>query len=167
MIDMLAAWRKGTFCFLLTLTLSLPFLTQAAAQDVYGRYHALVIGNNDYAYLPKLETAISDAAATAELLRSKYGFEVTLLLNAKRETILEAVNRLRAELTNKDRLLIYYAGHGEYDRETDTGYWLPVDAKPEDDTKWIANDSLTRHLRAMTALHVMVVADSCVDPASR
>ncbi len=158
---MLAAWRKGMFCFLLALILSLPILAQAATQNEYGRYHALVIGNNDYAHLPKLKTAVSDAAATAELLRGKYGFEVTLLLNAKRERILEEVNRLRAELTNKDRLLIYYAGHGEFDRETDTGYWLPVDAKPQDDTKWIANDSLTRHLRAMTAHHVLVVADSC------
>ncbi len=39
----------------------------ASAQDVrmpeieFGRYHALVIGNNDYKHLPKLQTAVSDA----------------------------------------------------------------------------------------------------------
>jgi len=95
MIEILVTWRKGIVCFLLTLILSLPLLAQAATQDEYGRYHALVIGNNDYAHLPNLETAISDAAATAELLQSKYGFEVTLLLNADRGRILTAVNRLR------------------------------------------------------------------------
>ncbi len=45
----------------------------ASAQDMklpeFGRYHALVIGNNDYQNLPKLNTAVSDATATAELLR--------------------------------------------------------------------------------------------------
>ncbi len=104
---------------------------------------------------------MSDAAAVAEILRLKYGFEVRLLINATRGEILSSVNALRAELTDKDRLLIYYAGHGDLDRETDTGYWLPKDAKPGDDTNWIANESLTRHFRAMAAQHVMVIADSC------
>ena len=91
----------------------------AAADDgriAYGDYYALVIGNNDYAFLPKLETAVSDAAAVAELLRSRYAFkDVKLLLNARRADILREMNRLRAELTGKDNLLIYYAGHGYVD----------------------------------------------------
>ena len=130
-----------------------------------GRYHALVIGNNDYKHLLNLKTAVSDATAMAVLLRTEYRFKVTFLLNATRRQILKQINRLRAELTSRDRLLIYYAGHGELDRETETGYWLPVDAEPEDDTNWIANDSLSRHLRAMSAHHVMVVADSCYSGA--
>ncbi len=82
LIDASLIGRKGTFCILLTVLLSLPILVQAASRDHHGRYHALVIGNSDYAHLPKLETAVSDAIATAGLLRSKYGFDVTLLLNA-------------------------------------------------------------------------------------
>lgn len=127
----------------------------------FGRYHALVIGNNEYRHLPKLETAVNDATATADLLRTKYGFAVTLLHNATREDILRAINRLRAELTEHDNLLIYYAGHGTLEHETGMGYWLPVDAEPENDLNWIANDSLTRRLKGMTARHVIVVADSC------
>ena len=132
-----------------------------AAEIDFGRYHALVIGNNAYAHLPPLESAVGDAVAVAELLGTKYGFEVTLRLNATRDQILSDVNRLRATLTEQDRLLIYYAGHGELDRETETGYWLPTDAKPDDDTRWIANEALTRHFKAMTARHILVVADSC------
>lgn len=127
----------------------------------FGRYHALVIGNNEYRHLPKLETAVNDATATADLLRAKYGFAVTLLHNATREDILRAINSLRAELTERDNLLIYYAGHGALEHETGMGYWLPVDAEPENDLNWIANDSLTRRLKGMTARHVIVVADSC------
>ena len=133
-----------------------------ALQDVdFGRYHALIIGNNDYRHLPKLETAVNDATATADLLRAKYGFTVTLLHNATREDILRAINHLRAELTERDNLLIYYAGHGTLEHDTGMGYWLPVDAEPENDLNWIANDALTRRLKGMTARHVIVVADSC------
>ncbi len=137
----------------------------AAADDgriAYGDYYALVIGNNDYAFLPKLETAVSDAAAVAELLRSRYAFkDVKLLLNARRADILREMNRLRAELTGKDNLLIYYAGHGYVDLAAEEGFWQPVDARDEDDTQWISNSTLTRYLKTMTAKHVMVVADSC------
>ncbi len=65
----------------------------ASAQDgkppkiEFGRYHALVIGNNDYEYLPKLNTAVGDAEAVATLLEEKYGFRVTKLTNASRRDI--------------------------------------------------------------------------------
>ena len=35
----------------------------AQAEVNFGRYHALVIGINDYQYLPRLETAVNDATA--------------------------------------------------------------------------------------------------------
>ena len=72
-----------------------------AAQEVtvpmpeFGTYHALVVGNNDYVHLPKLETAVGDALAVATLLEEKYGFDVTMLRNATREQIANAFNALR------------------------------------------------------------------------
>ena len=128
----------------------------------FGGYYALVVGNNDYAFLPRLETAVSDAAAVAELLRSRYGYrDVRLLLNARRAEILRELNRLRAELTERDNLLIYYAGHGYLDPVASEGFWQPVDAREDDDTQWIPNSTLTRYLKTMSAKHVMIVADSC------
>lgn len=126
-----------------------------------GGHHALIIGNNDYKHLPKLQTAVNDAETVADLLARRYGFKTTLLLNATRMQTLLALNRLRAELTEEDKLLIYYAGHGTLERETQTGYWLPIDAQEDNDIHWIANADLTRRLRGMSARHVMVVADSC------
>ncbi len=152
---------SGFMLRVLLLTIAVMASSTGQAREGFGGYHALVIGNNDYEHLTPLETAVNDATAVARILRVKYDFDVTLLLNATRDQILSAVNVLRATLAVQDRLLIYYAGHGVLDRITDTGYWLPVDAKPEDDTRWIANESLTRHFRAMSARHVLVVADSC------
>ncbi len=127
----------------------------------FGRYYALVIGNEQYGLLPKLETAVEDARAVGGLLKEKYGFEVTLLTNATRYQILSALNKLRQELTEKDNLLIYYAGHGEIDRANLRGYWLPVDAEPNSDANWISNVSITDFLNAISVKHAIVVADSC------
>ncbi len=93
-------------------------LAQSAlsAGDIeFGRYHALVIGNNDYQNLPKLETAVGDAEAVAQVLKQNYGFEVRLMRNATRADILRALNKYRADLTDDDNLLVYYAGHGWLD----------------------------------------------------
>lgn len=127
----------------------------------FGDYYALVIGNNNYTKIPKLNTAVNDSQEIAELLENEYKFKVTLLLNATRGQILRSLNTFRKKLTQKDNLLIYYAGHGWLDNAADEGYWLPVDADTEDPVNWIANSSITASLTASNAKHVMVVADSC------
>jgi len=127
----------------------------------FGSYHALVIGNNDYQHLPDLKMAVSDAEAVAALLEDKYGFDVQLLRNATRYDIVASLERLRAELTANDNLLIYYAGHGSLDVGGDEGFWQPVDADPDISVNWVRNTTITSTLRAMQAKHVMVVADSC------
>ena len=123
-----------------------------------------MIGNNDYKSLPALSTAVGDARAVAETLIEYYSFEaddVKLLLNADRRAILGAMEGLRDELDEEDRLLIYYAGHGQVDQATGEGFWQPVDAELERTYTWIANDDIRRQLRGLPAKHVLVVADSC------
>lgn len=127
----------------------------------FGRYHALVIGNNAYRHLPKLDTAINDAKAVADMLKSAYGFEVKLMTDATRADIVEILDDYRAKLKDQDNLLIYYAGHGWLDKEADKGFWLPVDAKEDKRTQWVSNDTLRDALRALKAKHVMIIADSC------
>src|SRR5712691_24657 len=127
----------------------------------FGRYHALVIGNNAYEYLPKLQTAIHDAQTVASTLRESYGFNVTLLLDATRDKIILAFDKMRTALAEDDNLLVYYAGHGTLDKEAERGYWLPVNAQPDTRVNWLSTTEITDTLKAMTARHVLVVADSC------
>ena len=126
-----------------------------------GNYHALVIGNNDYRLLRQLQTAVNDAKEVARILKDQYGFKVTLLLNASRYDILSALNHVRERLTDKDNLLVYYAGHGELDPANQRGHWLPVDAEPNSSANWISNISITDILNAMSVRQLLVVADSC------
>jgi len=127
----------------------------------FGKYYALVIGNNNYGKLPKLSTPVADAEAIASVLKNKYGFNVTLLKDASRYDILEALNQMREKLTEQDNLLVYYAGHGELDKVNQRGNWLPIDAEPGSSANWIPNVQVTDILNQMSARHVLLVVDSC------
>lgn len=140
---------------------AIPPASAPEASIDYGRYHALVIGNNAYRDLPQLETAVNDARAVARLLGQAYGYQVTLLENATRSDVLRALASFRQSLKASDNLLIYYAGHGYVDKGVELGYWLPVDADKDNPSNWIANTDLTTAIRAIAAKHVMVVSDSC------
>ncbi len=129
----------------------------------FGRYFALVIGNDAYRNpeIQDLATARADARAVGRLLERRFGFRVRTLLDATRYDVLSALNELRAELDEADNLLVFYAGHGELDRANSRGHWLPVDAEPGSTANWISNVDLTDVLNAMSARHILVVADSC------
>ncbi|MCH2171837.1 caspase family protein [Myxococcota bacterium] len=131
----------------------------------FGRYYALVIGNDDYESLPDLESAQADANAISKVLSERYGFEVITLRDATRYEILSALNGLTSQLKKNDNLLVYYAGHGELDRVNQVGHWLPVDAERDNPANWLSTRSLTDELNRMKAQHVLVVADSCYSGA--
>lgn len=127
----------------------------------FGRYHAIVIGNNQYTELSDLRTAEADARVIDELLRTQYGFSTQLLINATRLDILTALSTAREELTEDDNLIVYYAGHGQLDPDGERGYWLPVDATANDTENWISNAVVTNFIDSIPARQIMIVADSC------
>jgi hypothetical protein len=132
-----------------------------AASEITGRYYALVIGINDYKHLPKLTTAVPDARALATLLQTQYGFETNVLLDPTRDQITRALNEYRRNLDENANLLIYYAGHGIYDKLADKAYWMPVDAENDDNSHWIMADDITTELKVIPARHVLIISDSC------
>ena len=127
---------------------------------ILGNYHALVIGELNYQFLPKLRAAAKDAEVVSKVLESQYGFKVKTLIDATRRDILLAMSEYRSSLTAEDNLLIYYAGHGWLDKEADSGYWLPIEAVEDNQVDWISMGTLTAAVRALEAKHVLIVADS-------
>ncbi len=141
-------------------------LAAALAELDYGRYHALIIGNNAYRQLPRLETAVVDATELARLLEEKYGFAVTLLTDADRYQTITALTEIAESLTASDNLLIYYAGHGWLDTKSQSGYWQPIDAEPFSNANWISTKyEVSAVLADLPARQVLVVADSCYSGA--
>ncbi|MDO3720186.1 caspase family protein [Marinobacter sp. chi1] len=130
----------------------------------FGRYFALVISNENYLNIDNLETPNRDADRVSEILESQYGFKVMRLKDSSNIAIMDAINNLNEVLTERDNLLIYYAGHGVRvnNGEFESGYWLPVNADaPPRDTLWVSNEFITRHIGRLKAKRIMVVADSC------
>src|SRR5262249_44558757 len=133
----------------------------ASSSSAPGANYALVIGNNNYRYVTKLKTAVNDANAVAQVLREQYGFKTTVLLDATRNTTLTALNNFRRTLPPESNLLIYYAGHGHHDPETDKAYWLPVDAQKDNNENWISADDISSDVKAIPSQHVLIISDSC------
>jgi len=163
--------KLSTIPKLRTPALSMPASTPVAGDDGikvgdmdFGRYYALVIGNRDYTVLEDLETPLNDAKEIGDILEKQYGFQVQLLLNSDRLTVMQAINELHSVLTENDNLLIYYAGHGSMVNigERDTGYWLPINADPPpNDAFWVSNEFVSNHLGRLQAKRILVIADSC------
>lgn len=124
-------------------------------------YFALIIGNNNYKHMNNLNTARNDALSVAKILKDRYGFKVKIITNATRYELLSSLDEIRSRLTDKDNLLIYYAGHGYFDKEAERGYWLPVDADKTTSANWVSNADITDKIRTIHSKHILIVADSC------
>jgi hypothetical protein len=179
LVDGIQADRERSNRQLTTLAVRAPTSAAAAARSTstmkpadvrkalgvnFGRYYALVIGNQHYQAIDNLTTPISDAQRAAKVLKDRYGFSVKVLEDADDMAMLTALNDLAGTLKKDDNLLVYYAGHGERLKTgtRENGYWLPVNAdKPPKDTLWVPNEQVTAHLARMPAQRVLVVADSC------
>uniref|UniRef100_UPI00405621AD Lcl domain-containing protein n=1 Tax=Candidatus Electronema sp. TaxID=2698783 RepID=UPI00405621AD len=150
-------------CLLLLIALAvLPVPTQAQTASGFGRFHAVVIGCQNYKHLRTLKTPLADAKAVAKVLKEQYGFRVNLLLDKNRDEIMLALSELRKTMTaEEDSLLIYYAGHGYLDDASGAGYWQPVDAEKDNIVYWLPTSEISNLLRAIRVRHALVVADSC------
>jgi hypothetical protein len=159
--DYLKRYPKGRYVAEAKVRVAVLQRLASANKIDFGNYHALVIGINNYKHLPKLQMAAKDAKAVAKVLKEDYGFKVTLLTDPDHGEIMDAFDEFQETLTDKDNLLIYYAGHGWLNEDVDRGYWLPANAKPKRRRHWISNATITDTLKGLSAKHVMVVADSC------
>lgn len=126
-----------------------------------GAYHALVIGNNAYRTITPLKTAVRDAQEVERTLKEQFGFRTTLVTNGTRKEILSTLNGYSRKLGEGDSLLVYYAGHGEFEKSADKAYWLPVDAQKDDPTEWIIADDITSSIKRIPSKHILIVSDSC------
>lgn len=132
------------------------------APSAVRRRLAVLVGNNDYKNpIPELETPVADVSKTAEILKSRFGFEPRVLKNAGKAQIVEALNKIAAEATPDDSVLLFYAGHGYLMDDTKMGFWIPVDASVKTAAGWISNTDISKLLAAIKARQLILVSDSC------
>lgn len=133
-----------------------------------GKFYALVIGISTYKHFDSLEFPVKDARKIERILHTKYTFlkeDITFLENPTRSNILDTLDGFEQILQKEDSLLIFYAGHGHWDKKRNRGFWLPRDAKVRARSAWISNSTLQDYLMAYECQHVLVISDSCFSGA--
>src|SRR5262245_6426277 len=72
---------------------------------------ALVIGNNDYKYVPKLQKAVNDARVMGDTLK-QLGFSVMVAENQNRQQFSQTLLAFDNAVEPGDTAFFFYAGHG-------------------------------------------------------
>jgi hypothetical protein len=137
-----------------------------------GRSIVVVIGIDQYKYLPKLNNAVNDAREVQKVLTKEFGFikAIPSLFNANAtknaiESLIE--DKLISSLKKDDNLLLFFAGHGETqtkevgDRTVEVGHIVPVNAKSQVWRSFIRIDWLLERVGELPAKHILVILDAC------
>jgi uncharacterized caspase-like protein len=101
-------WLPFRAALVASLAVSLLALAQPAHAE---KRMALVIGNNDYKNVPKLQKAVNDARTMGETLK-QLGFSVMVAENQTRQAFSESLLAFDAAVGPGDTAFFFYAGHG-------------------------------------------------------
>jgi hypothetical protein len=129
-----------------------------------GRTWVVFIENSNYETFPSLDGPAKDVT----LMRSALArYDVHKLIHKQDMTKKEMERFFSIELrdllrSNKvNALLIWYAGHGKFINET--GYWIPSDAKRDDEFTYYNLNALRASLQSYSGYitHNLVITDAC------
>jgi Caspase domain len=155
--------KTGAVLGLLLSTLGLVACLAGPAQAE--KRVALLLGNNGYENLPRLDRAISDARALGEALK-KLGFRVFVGEDQSRRSMSEAFLAFDRTIEFGDTALFFFAGHGfEIHGQN---YLLPTDVPAASDGQEelvrdasFAVERIVDRLQARGARIAILVLDAC------
>ena len=84
-----------------------------------------------------------------------------LVKDPKRKDIINVLDKISQKITPMDNLLIYFAGNGVCNEDSNIGYWLPSDARKDNKTTWIKNDTFVDYLKEIETKHTLLIVDAC------
>ena len=146
--------------WLICLLFSFSNIVSAAAE----KRVALVIGNDAYQGVPKLEKAANDARAVGKEL-GKVGFEVMSYTNLDRRAMNQAISQFIDKISGGGVGVLFFAGHGV--QLDGRNFLLPVDIKvdkPNDlDDEAIDMLKVTERLTDAKAKLSLLIIDACRD----
>jgi uncharacterized caspase-like protein len=146
-------------------------LSKAAATDSPARKtYLFAVGIDTYAHLDDLNNAVRDVEAVSQKLCDYFDCEILDIApplfneEATRSNLGKRFRALVRHFKQKeytDNLIIYFAGHGEWEEEMEEGYWALHGAQHQDYTTFYSNSELVRSIRALKTHHTFIISDSC------
>ncbi|WP_461252203.1 caspase family protein, partial [Treponema sp. R8-4-B8] len=131
-----------------------------------GKQYALFIAIDTYSKWPPLKKPVSDAKEIKDILQRDYFIDEVIELhnnNATKQNIIRTFNNLQSKLDTHDSLFIYYAGHGHLDKNSDSGFWIPVDGGIDvySQENWLPNNQIRGLISRFKTIHIFIVSDAC------
>ena len=138
--------------------------------DIYDDSWAVIIGIDNYQNLSNLDYAVADAEAVKALLIGKFDYpeeNVKLLLNeeANKANIVNVISDVSLKAGENDRILVFYAGHGEtmpLPEGGEMGYLVPIDGNQDNlFASAIPMGDLKDLCYMSKAKHMLFLVDAC------
>ena len=135
----------------------------ASQDNPMGNTWMIFIENTNYQSFPVLEGPAKDVILMKSALAN---YKVSKIVHKKDMTKTDLEKFFAIELrdlvkNNKiNSLLIWYAGHGKFVNQT--GYWIPIDAKTDDEFTYFNINNLKASMQSYTNIvHTLVITDAC------
>jgi len=137
---------------------------EISANNPMGRTWVIFIENSSYEYFAALDGPIKDVAT---IQRSLANYQINRIIHKRDMKKSEMERYFNIELRDQVKqnqvksLLVWYAGHGKF--INDVGYWIPVDAKRDDEFTYFNINALKAGLQGYgdAVVHTLVVSDAC------
>ncbi len=135
-----------------------------SADNPMGKTWVVFIENSDYETFASLDGPVKDVSKIKSALAN---YRIHNFIHKKNLTKEEMERFFSIELrdlvrTNKvNSILIWYAGHGKFINET--GYWVPVDGKRDDEFSFFNINNLKASMQGYSEIitHTLVITDAC------
>lgn len=134
-----------------------------SGNSAMGKTWVVIIENTDYKQFSSLSSSKEDIP---ELKNAFSRYKISKILHKKNLSKRElerffAIDLRDLIISNKVKsLLIWYAGHGQ--TMNNTGYWIPVDGRLNDEYSFYNVNALKASLYSYTSLtHLLIVSDAC------
>ena len=164
-MKLLSLYKQIFFMFIIGISFSNP-----DKSSFYSESWALLIGINNYHNEPHLNYAVSDAERMYALLTEKMDFpsnNVFILLDeeATLENIKNEMKKLYENANDRDRVLIYFAGHGITEplpSGGEEGYLVPIEGNKHDlSLTALPMSEMKRLSHKVAAKDMLFLMDAC------
>ncbi len=135
-----------------------------AENNPMGKTWVVFIENSGYETFASLDGPIKDVST---IQRALANYQINRIIHKKDMTKAEMERFFNIELRDLVKqnqvksLLVWYAGHGKF--INDVGYWIPVDAKRDDEFTYFNINALKAGLQGYSnvIVHILVISDAC------
>lgn len=137
---------------------------EISQENPMGKTWVIFIENSNYETFASLDGPVKDVSMMKAALANYKVHNIVHKQNMTKEQMekffsIELRDLVRSNQVNS--LLVWYAGHGKFINET--GYWVPTDAKRDDEFTYFNINSLKAALQSYSQFvtHTLVITDAC------